>query len=421
MGIFGSGHKKSGLTAIFDIESGSVGVALVRTVPAQGNNPAGFAPGSGARAKPTVVWSAREEFLFQENISWKRLLNSMYKALELACEDMRATGLADAAKMLKLSRTPLPDKIVCIFSSPWYSSTTKLLHTEKDKPFLVNEAFFRQIQKDTAARISKTEAVAGQAKDYEILEQAIINIQLNGYEVTKPLGKMANKVDLAVFVAEMHADVADRVVERVGQFFPDVSISVHSCALALYTILRNLFPAQQCGLMVHVTGEITDLSLFKDGVLLETVSFPFGSHSIIRMAAIATATAPAELRSILKLAGSVEGSGSQRAKAERALEKAHMAWSKHWREAVAHLGDEIGFLPRQVFVFSQGEFADAYTRWINQEVFGLVNSSGPFRTTSVLSPFIRDYVGGSRDVERDLLLDVESLYLQEQLSTTAWL
>jgi hypothetical protein len=302
------------------------------------------------------------------------------------------------------------------------------LHVQKEKPFVANEAFFRQIQKDTADIINNSSKIPDisqkKEQDYDILEQVIINIRLNGYDVIKPLGKKAKTADLAVFVAEMHRDVSQRVSERISQFFPDATISVHSCALALYTILRNIFPAQQSGLMVHVTGEVTDLSLFKDGILLETVSFPFGSHSIIRMAAVSTSTAPAELRSILRLSQSSDSSEPMRAKAERALEQAHLSWEKHWREAVAHLGDEIGFVPRQVFVFSQGEFADIYAKWINKEVFGLINSSGPFRTTSVLSPFIQEYVAQDNinpTLERDLLLDIESLYLQEGLPTSTWL
>jgi hypothetical protein len=403
------------LTALFDIESGSVGVALIQT-------PEQHAP----FAKPKMLWVDREEFVFHENISWNRLVNSMYRALEIVLERLNQKGFPEILKILKSKSKLHPGKIVCIFSSPWYSSETKLLHIRRNEPFLINEAFFKKIQQETSDIIknepSQSKSQTKESKsEYHCVEQAITSIKLNGYEIIKPLGKKARNVDIAVFISKMHTQVAEKVAEILNPMFSYSPISINSCSLVLFTTLRNLFPTQDDALIMHITGEVTDLSIYKKGVLLETVSFPFGAHSIMRSASIIAQISPTQLRSFVNMSERGDDFGPLQSKAQKALIQAHDDWVMHFKKALAHMNDEIGFLPQQVFIFSQDDFILLYAKWVSKETLGMFNSAKQFRATPVLSSFVDDHLSWVKNIKKDLVLNIESLYISEMLSTSQWL
>src|SRR3989338_11439991 len=65
---------------------------------------------------------------------------SLEASLRCTAESLRLT-----AKKLKNLYSGKIDEVLCVFSSPWFSSKTKIITTEKEKPFELRNDFFSEI------------------------------------------------------------------------------------------------------------------------------------------------------------------------------------------------------------------------------------------------------------------------------------
>ena len=123
MALFSKNKKNSNSSPVvlFDIGSGSVGAALVVF---------------GKDDKPTILHSVRAPITFQKEIRPDLFIKRMLHSLESVALELEQKGIA------KLGRGIFGKKhigeILCVFSSPWYTSQTKILTYERKKPFMVD-------------------------------------------------------------------------------------------------------------------------------------------------------------------------------------------------------------------------------------------------------------------------------------------
>jgi len=113
--------RESTVIAVFDIGSASVGGALIS-----------FHAGE----KPKIIWSARESMVFQNDLNFGRFLSSMLETLEKVLIKMQQ------------SEMPHPRSFLCVFSSPWYASQTRVIKMKQDKEFAVS----KRVVEDLVAR-----------------------------------------------------------------------------------------------------------------------------------------------------------------------------------------------------------------------------------------------------------------------------
>src|SRR3989338_2166336 len=115
---FFSKTPRKKVVAIIDITSSSVGGALVES-------------NEGCPVAVSAAPRSPVNFLFDV---------SLEASLRCTAESLRLT-----AKKLKSLRSGKIDEVLCVFSSPWFSSKIKIITAEKEKPFEIRNDFFSEI------------------------------------------------------------------------------------------------------------------------------------------------------------------------------------------------------------------------------------------------------------------------------------
>ena len=124
MGLFFTSKKKERKVAIFDIGSGSVGAALA-LIPTDG------------QAIPTILKSFRTEITEKESLDFETFLNDMLKALDSSIQKLYAAKLGSF------------DEIVCVLTSPWYLSETRVIKMEKEHSFIFDKKFLKSMKENS--------------------------------------------------------------------------------------------------------------------------------------------------------------------------------------------------------------------------------------------------------------------------------
>ena len=327
MSFFSFGSKE-GSAVVLDIESGSVGGALVK-----------LSPG----AAPRIIYSTRTPVTYQRQLSAERLLTAVKAATEIVAGRIAHTAAADAKKIGPIR------SVVCVLSAPWYHAITNTIVFEDTKPFRVTpELILNLIAKDAslgAARRGEGDATH--------IEERTIQIRLNGYETADPYGKDARKLEATVFLGFASEKVLASLTDSLWHFFHTQKILFHSFPLASFLSLRDLFPDEEHFLTVHVSGEVTEISIIREGHLQESLSFPIGRNSAIRMIEKATGGNEAESLTLMQFAMEKK-KHPMPGKAVKALAAAKEAWDSAFAEILEPSRTSF-FLSQQVFLVAPPE------------------------------------------------------------------
>lgn len=384
--------------ALFDITSGSVGGALAHVA---------------LEKMPRVLFSLREEMPVQELFNFERFFSGMIQTLAAAAQSLEKECRRQNIK---------PHRITCVFSSPWYNSKTKLIHRDYPEPFTVTKKFLTDFieqhsrelipDEEKAPARSAVSAVRSEITEDNafLAERAVIALKLNGYETDMPEGKRAQAVDIALFASAVSDEVLERIRLALGKIFPEAPITPASTALITYSLFRTLFPDKKNALLVRIGGEISDVGLVKDGVLLESLSLPFGEETLVRTLVKTLGRTPVEVRSLLRLEHTRAGNDGLSLRLKAALMGPERQWNHFFDEALAHFREE-GIVPRDVFVMADITVHQWFIdRMENKEYEHHPLTSGAFSVTTVESGLIKKEVVCAANVPCDFFLTEEVLF-----------
>jgi len=381
MSLFG---RKEKIAVVFDIGSSSVGGAYVELRPGM---------------KPKIIASVREEMVFQEDLKFERLVSSMQDALG-------RTGRA-----LHETRMPhLTEKIyACSLSSPWYASQTRIASIRQTEPFLVTEQFI-------------SDAVEKEVQDFEkletprlgrgvLMEHEAVQVKLNGYETANPLGKRAKEADIAAYVSVIPEKIHLIARQEIGKLFHSPHLRLHSFPFLAFIIIRDIF-YEKSFLFLDITGEVTDVSLVRDGVLQETISFPYGKNSLFREVGRELSLSPSEVVSAFFAHQSGDAHEKHAEKVSSALSLAGGKWQNGFDNALSSFSHAGAALPPDIFFTSDGDVSDWFAKQIETEK--IYNTSGGegkyFHIRPMQAPFFADRVEFLSGLVRDPFLSLFALY-----------
>ncbi|MBI5005309.1 MAG: hypothetical protein HZC03_01765, partial [Candidatus Lloydbacteria bacterium] len=192
------------------------------------------------------------------------------------------------------------------------------------------------VDAETAAfrRAYSPQAPSGAAA---LLEQKIIQVRLNGYATQKPYGKRAQDIDVALYVSASPQSFLNTIHTFIGDIFHRDADQYHSLALVSFSAFRDMFPEREHFLICDIGGEVTDLSLVKNNMLVETVSFPKGMMTLMRGAVSLLNRPPEEVLSRLVLYFDGRHDDTSSVKLGPSIEEGRNSWLSSFREAVAEL------------------------------------------------------------------------------------
>ena len=261
MSLFSFSQKnKENYSLVFNIGSGSISGGIIKFTEEPGEN---------------IVYYAKENIPFQAELSVDKHLELMKSTLEKLTSKIRAEGLKDLNN--KKGKSVVMNRVFYIFSSPWSISQTKTIRIKESKPFKITKRYLNH-------------AIDKQEKPFEIdiskfgkiVEKKIIQVKINGCEVSDFYDKLTKDLEVSLFFSVVPENVLHTVEEAVSKTFNIKNIWCHSSSLSIFSVIRNLFPQKENFIHIDISEEITDVSVIKDNIVLSNASIPLGRNHFIR-------------------------------------------------------------------------------------------------------------------------------------------
>jgi len=382
MSFFGS-KKKQKVIAVLELASDSVSGMLFR---------------QNKEDNPEVISDIRMpvNFLLDVNFDafWRCTRASLQKVIE---------------KMLK-DYPSGPDACLCVFLSPWFISQTKIINIQKKEPFKITRSFFEKLLK------SEEESFKG--KGMLCLEREFIKVELNGYHTKSPLEKFAKKARMHLYISLGMEKVETEIEKEVLKNFGDIPLLFKTFPLVVFKILSKIINTQEGLLLVVIGGEITDVLLIRKDSPEETISFPWGSNSLLRKITSEFKTFPKEASSIFQIYLRGHTTEKNAEKTSRIIKEVKKRWCDFFQKALGSISEK-GPLPQNIFL-AGGEIIDSqFIKCAEDESFSKFTLLGkPFNVKKILAEGLTPYFVAPKlgfGKEKDVLLMLESLYANKVL------
>jgi cell division ATPase FtsA len=271
-------------TIAVDIGSSSAGVAIVS---------------SDSDNNKEIIWNHREYVLIHDDVSEKKQQASIKTAIVNAFLELSHSGL----KALKTSgHDESISEVQTLYSAPWSYTLSKTITLKDEHPFEITEDTIKELL--TAAK-KQSKLTFATSKMTEVLGLTIthgdvIDIKINDYSITDPVGQEGRKVSLTYLETAISETVKEAVTDTVQKLFPKTPSTNYSFMYAFYLTMKNLQPNTSETCLIDVTGEATEIGIVREDILKHTSFSPAGTYSISRALATNTGITKEEAYSYMK-------------------------------------------------------------------------------------------------------------------------
>ncbi len=376
--------SKPELGIIFHIGSSSVGAGIVELTKGK---------------LPHVIHTIREHIPYHAHVNPERFFKDMLASLKKVNDRLpreSATHLVLAGFLeLKVKH------VYYVFSSPWSVTQTKVSTVTKKDSFTVS----KNLIADIVSREEKSFEEDTLGKDtldkLHVLDKQIVQIKLNGYDMLDPYGKQADRVDVSLFMSLIPKTVMEKVFDvSLTTYHPD-DTRAYSFPLASFSTIRDVFNQERDFIFLDVGGELSDISIIKDGLILETASFPLGRHYVTRRVAKTFAMSNEEAASLIKLYSNGHTEEAVSNKLQPVLSKVASEWSQALHETLETISHKFS-LPTHLFAIINNDFVDFFMRALKEEKvteFGM--STSPLSITLINHDKLKSAVSFAKGIEKD--------------------
>ncbi|MEX0931337.1 MAG: hypothetical protein WDZ88_01160 [Candidatus Paceibacterota bacterium] len=397
MTFFFSRHKHEEVSLVFDIASGSVGASLVVISP---------------KARPHTVYTYRAPIPFKDYKNFADFYSAMKECLSHVLDMLTKEGLPHL-NFLTIRNKKI-EHVLVLFASPWFISQTRRIHFEKKEEF--------ELQPDILSEITSKEIedfllegsrkkVIDKEDTLSVIDQATVQIKLNGYEVSEPFNKKAKTLDTAIFLSVISIKIKKDVTRAIESVFGVREINFHSFPLACFTALRDNFVTSKDFVVADMSGEVTDVSIIRDGVLKEVFSAPVGKNVLIRDISNQFTTVSDEALSMLSLYVNDSLDEKSRVKVEEVLARAVEKLKTFFSSIITSVESSAN-MPKQVFLLADKQAYEWFSHFLavkdNEQV---TFNNEKFRISFVREQTLYPFMRYGDTVKRDVFLTLGGLFL----------
>ncbi|OGD67761.1 hypothetical protein A2442_01760 [Candidatus Campbellbacteria bacterium RIFOXYC2_FULL_35_25] len=404
--FFSSQKKgKQEIAAIFDIGSSSVGGAIV------------LIPGK-KEDKPKILYSVREQMVFHEKLDANKFIDSMLKTLNSVVSDLEKNGLVHL-NFLKIKNKAIKNAF-CFFSSPWCVSQTKKIKIKKDKSFEITESLLKSIiQKEEEAFIKlesgEYSSILGKNNEIDVMDKKIIQIKLNGYIVNNPYKKKVKEAETSFFMSLLSRDISEKIQKSIRKKFDVDNLRLHSFALSAFGSLRDIFNSEKDFIFIDISGEVTEVSFVKDGVLRENQTFPIGRNIFLREIIKNFKTTYNGAISIMNIYNENITNQQTFDKIEISLEELKKRWLEFLEKGISELS-QGAISPRTIYIIADDNMGAFFKKLIKDWPFTRLVFPGYNKTSNsilVTSKDLRNFCELGEVNEDDIFFGIELMFVNK--------
>ncbi len=292
--------------AFFDIASDSVSAAYVSL--------------GGELARP-YFWYTDTVSFEPVGTDFKRYFEGMLAALHQVASNLDREHIGS------------PDKVAYILHAPWsVSQSVSVAKTfDAKKPVKLSSELMRKLAEEEIERFRKTQLKnQGIGEGAVIMETSIGSLSINGYPAILKEGLKVQNLSFRMFVSLAPEDVRESVEMTIRRFFNREVIESSSFLSLAERALAEKIVNKKDFIMVEVGSILTEMSLFKSGVIKESFTIPYGIRQFLKQVAENYKHPVSSLRPLFRMLKE----GALRDDVKISFEKAVLASMADWQRAM---------------------------------------------------------------------------------------
>lgn len=384
------------ISVMFHIGSGSVGGYLVRF---------------SKTSRPEIFYANNIPIPFQKNLNLERYFRLMIKTFDLVAQDVQKQGL------LHLNFTGLRNygirNAFYILSSPWCVSQTKIIKIKKDKPFEMSIDLLERIVSEQEKKFLSDDLI----DDSIIIEKKIIEAKLNGYRIADVYGKKTKEVELSFFLTSASESTLKELKNTAHRHFNFRSSYFHSFALSSFFAIRDIYPDKENFMYLDVHEELTDISIVKDNVFVESVSFPIGKNFFMRQLSEKLRVSVGEAYSLMNLYFSDKCNPTTSQKIQASINLPLKTWSDNFHSVLTSLSLNM-YLPRTIFIMENDELGVFLVKRLKEEKFSQFSlTEESFDVIMLDNKKMSEYCKSAKNFKKELSAELECVFLNKVFNT----
>lgn len=279
-------------------------------------------------------------------------------------------AMRQALAGLHALRMSPPDRIAVFLASPWYASQVRIAKMSRPAQFVISKTLMNDMISREIKAFEEEEITAkkGSSDAVRAIESKTVQVMLNGYPAHEPIGRSVRELEISLFLSIAPEKMLKNIEEIISHEYPHRPVSFSSFLGASFVVTRDYFPHEKQYMLIDVGGEVTDVSLIKDGSPVQSVSFPRGRNFILRRLSAGLKRSITEAVSIctLYVEGKVEDSIKD--SCTRILTEAKNEWLSAFQSSLFSVSNELS-LPDTVLLTCHGDVAPWFVETIRREEF----------------------------------------------------
>ncbi|MBM2817881.1 MAG: hypothetical protein HW401_471 [Parcubacteria group bacterium] len=398
MSLFSFSNNKKGeeVSAVFHIGSGSVDGHLVRL---------------SKISKPEIIYSISAPISFQKDIKLERHFKLMIKAFDSMLKDLTKEGLKHL-NFTGLRNHGLRNAFF-ILSSPWCVSQTKIIKIKKDKPFEISGDLIESIIREQEDKFLSNDSTEGS----KVIEKRIIEAKLNGYKMAEIYGKKTKDAEFSLFMTSAPEYVLKELRDTAQKYFNFRSSHFHSFALCSFSAIRDIYSDIDDFIYLDVHGELTDLSIIKDNVFVESASFPAGKNFFARKISEKLRVSVIEAYSLINMHAKGKCDSATSLKVETAIDESLKDWLERFHSVLTSLSLNM-YVPRTIFMIASDEFSAFLLKKLKEEKFSQFSMTEESFDVIVLdTKNLCEYCKSDKNFKKEPFAEMECIFLNKLFNT----
>jgi hypothetical protein len=286
MFLFGNDRKNPVYGALFDVGSGTVGIAVCEF--------------DRTKKLPHIVFARRFEMRFSSKSTRKEtVLRKVRETILSSSLVLQQEGLKALKKYKKHAKI---SNLFVTCSSPWSYNLARTVEYRDDDDFKISQSIIDDLvsSAETAILEDLKNKDSSNAENYDVIEKTSVDISVNDYTVADPIDLKGSSISLSHIIGLVPNEVSESINEVKDKLFPGAKLRIHTYMLIMYCIVRDVFPRLSTMTIVDVTGEAIEFGLVENGVLTENNAFEYGTANIIREAAELTSKPVPDIITLLR-------------------------------------------------------------------------------------------------------------------------
>ena len=243
--------KKSSLILILDVQTSIVRGSLCILTPGE---------------RPSIVFSHETPVEYNKDRGGNHLLETTIYAVK---ETIHAVLVNIHGHSL--------DYVHYVLSSPLIVSSAKTIHVDFVKDAKITPSHLMALIAE-----QRSELVFTSEFGFEIIEEKVFDVKLNGALMQEWHGKKASQVEVSFVTTIAGSDTIKRLREACTNAATPNKVVFHSSLLLQHISIQQTIPGYKDYTLIHAHGELTDVLQVHAGLCTFFGSFPYGTRSVAR-------------------------------------------------------------------------------------------------------------------------------------------